>query len=137
MIFGKMSKRWCSELFRYDRFKELLDEYGISRAHIGRKLGRDQFFIRDQISRNNDFTDEQVWIIADALRTTPAYLRGESDDPRQPADNSDLLEELQILRDRPDIRMMLHVNKRMTPEQVQSMANMMLSMQPKENNDAD
>lgn len=66
-------------LFRYDRMNELVHDTGVKKAHICRKLGKSQYYLRDAEKINTDITGDDLKIIADALMTTPAYLSGESD----------------------------------------------------------
>ena len=69
------------------------------------------------------------------LKTIAAYFGvSESyllrDEKNQPDDDHDeLMEELQILRDNPATRTLLHASKNLTAEQVKKMAEMILSMQ--------
>lgn len=72
-------------MFRYDRLNALAQEKGIKKAHICRKLGRSAYYLRDAEKVNTDISDDQLAIIAEILRTTPAYLRGETDNPEIPS----------------------------------------------------
>ena len=67
-------------LFRYDRMNALVQEKGIKKAHICRKLGKTNYYLRDAEKYRTDIQGESLRIIADILGTTPEYLSGETDD---------------------------------------------------------
>ena len=109
-------------MFRYDRFQELIKAQGTTKAHIGRILGKDQFFIRDKIKHQSEFKPFQVALIAEALHTTKEYLLGETDDPELPRQTNDVAEYLEDLRTRPETRALLEASRGMTKEEVLAMA---------------
>lgn len=75
--------------FRYDRMNTLVQETGVSKSHICRKLGKSRYFLRDSEKNNTDIQGECLQIIADALGTTPEYLSGETDEKNPPAPKSE------------------------------------------------
>ncbi len=113
-------------MFRYDRMNELAKEQGIKKAHLCRLMGKSQYYLRDAEKVKTDMSDENVQIIATALHTTPAYLRGETDIKNQPADDGlvnddpELTELLQTLQDRPEFKMLFHTFKSATKEQIEA-----------------
>ena len=109
-------------MFRFDRFNELLKVQGKSKAHIGRLLGKTQFYMRDKQKNQSDFKPYQVAIIAEDLHTTPEYLMGETDDPSIPSETDVFAAYLDDLRQRPETRTLLEATRGMTREQVEKMA---------------
>ena len=91
-------------MFNFAKFKGLLEETGVSKSHIARKLGvkesQARYFFRDKEDPNKKtrpLTDAQIQIIADCLWTTPAYLTDETDIKEKPIPtNEDGLSEKQI-----------------------------------------
>ena len=73
-------------MFDYTRFNDLVAETGKSRAYIGRKIDRPNYYFRDCAKSNKDLPDNEVEIIAAELGTTAAYLRGETDEKTPPAE---------------------------------------------------
>ena len=67
-------------LFNYDRFNDLVKQTGVKKAHICRVLIKSPYYLRDAEKTKADLDDETVVAIANILHTTPAYLRGETDD---------------------------------------------------------
>lgn len=70
-------------MWSYDKFNNRVNETGVSKAFIGRQIGKDQYFIRDHEKKG--FTDEQIAIIAKCLWTTPEYLTDETDEKEIPS----------------------------------------------------
>lgn len=85
MVFVDFHKKGVIVLFRYDRMNTLVQETGVSKSHICRKLGKSRYFLRDSEKYNTDIQGESLQIIADALGTTPEYLSGETDEKNPPA----------------------------------------------------
>lgn len=74
-------------------------------------------------------TMKSVGQIAAALGVSVEYLTGQEEIKNQPASEEDeLIEELQMLRDREDLRALLHVGYKNTPAQVRKLAELMQSM---------
>lgn len=59
---------------------------GISQKHLCELLNKDRAFLSNVFRGYCAITDDQIQTIADALRTTPLYLTGGTDDPA-PADS--------------------------------------------------
>ena len=72
-------------LFIYDRFDALIRETGVTKASIARRLGRTPTVCQDWKAGKSEPNDEQLRIVAAALGTTPAYLRGATDQKNLPA----------------------------------------------------
>ena len=81
-------------MFNYDKFNARLDELGIKKAHIARKIGRNPTYIQDHQNYNYDFSPEETRIIANCLFTSVAYLTDQTDVKEKPiredADELDL-----------------------------------------------
>ena len=63
-------------MFVYTRFEALIRETGVTKASIARRLGRTPTICQDWKAGKSEPNDEQLSIVASALGTTPAYLRG-------------------------------------------------------------
>lgn len=63
-----------------ERIRERMQEAGLSQAELARRVGLAQPTIFQLITRGKKGSTK-LHIIARELRTTPAYLTGESDDP--------------------------------------------------------
>ena len=72
-------------MFIYDRFDALIRETGVTKASIARRLGRTPTVCQDWKAGKSEPNDEQLRIVAAALGTTPAYLRGATDQKNLPA----------------------------------------------------
>ena len=72
-------------MFIYDRFDALIRETGVTKASIARRLGRTPTVCQDWKAGKSEPNDEQLRIVAAALGTTPAYLRGATDKKNLPA----------------------------------------------------
>ena len=68
-------------MFVYTRFEALIRETGVTKASIARRLGRTPTICQDWKAGKSEPNDEQLSIVASALGTTPAYLRGGEEDP--------------------------------------------------------
>ena len=84
-----MHKSEVVTLFRYDRMNALVQEKGIKKAHICRKLGKTNYYLRDAEKYQTDIQGESLRIIADILGTTSEYLSGETDDKYPPTLNNE------------------------------------------------
>lgn len=62
------------------RIEERLEAVGISQSELARRVGVRQSTINSLI-RGDNRTSRRITQIARELRTTPAYLTGETDDP--------------------------------------------------------
>lgn len=82
-------------MFDFSRLDKLLTETGISKAHLCSLVGRERYYIRDAKNKAISIPDSFVQIWADALHTTPEYLKGETDEKEKPtAINGDGLSEI-------------------------------------------
>jgi transcriptional regulator with XRE-family HTH domain len=64
-----------------DRIKELCGQYGISQKFLCDQIGKQKTYFNDVWRGRCTPTDGDLQTIANHLHTTPAYLRGETDDP--------------------------------------------------------
>lgn len=71
---------------------------------------------------------EMLIKLADFYGVTIDYLIGIDDTPSHDDDNEELAEVLQVLKDREDLRALLQVSKKNTPEQVRRLTKLMESM---------
>ena len=71
-------------MFDFSRLDKLLTETGISKAHLCSLVGRERYYIRDAKNKAISIPDSFVQIWADALHTTPEYLKGETDEKEKP-----------------------------------------------------
>lgn len=67
-------------MFNLDRFKAMCKERGVNQSALFRAVGKDEFY-GSNLRRMKNVPMEYVRVWADALRTTPEYLMGETDDP--------------------------------------------------------
>jgi transcriptional regulator with XRE-family HTH domain len=64
-----------------DRIKELCGQYSISQKFLCDQIGKQKTYFNDVWRGRCTPTDGDLQTIANHLHTTPAYLRGETDDP--------------------------------------------------------
>ncbi len=113
-------------MFIFARFEELRSSQGVTKAYIASALNRTPTLIQDWKKGKSEPSDEQLAVVAEILRTTPAYLRGETNIKNQPADDGlvnddpELTELLQTLQDRPEFKMLFHTFKSATKEQIEA-----------------
>ncbi|WP_084445304.1 helix-turn-helix domain-containing protein [Sphingomonas sp. TDK1] len=67
-------------MFSSERFRLLLAERGISQAELGRRIGIAQATV-NKLATGGAYGTKYIHSIARTLRTSPAYLMGETDDP--------------------------------------------------------
>ena len=72
-----------SVLFDFTRFETLRKKYGITKTYLANLIGRTPTTIQDWKQKKSEPNDEQIKIIAKALHTTVAYLRGKTNDPNE------------------------------------------------------
>lgn len=77
---------------------------------------------------DRDPNSETLIYLADFYGVTIDYLIGKSDNPSGNDEEDELAEVLQVLKDREDIRALLQVSKKNTPEQVRRLTKLMESM---------
>lgn len=106
-------------LFLYDRFEALRAERGITKRFIAQSLGRSATLCQDWKQQKSRPSDEQLEIVARILGTSPAYLRGETDQVSPlPGEDTELADLLSSLREREDMRMLFKLAKDASPEDV-------------------
>lgn len=78
-------------MFNFNKFNALIEETGVSKSHIARKLvdkeEKAKYFFRDKEDpkkKTKPLTDEQIEIIASCLWTTSAYLTDQTDVKERP-----------------------------------------------------
>ena len=108
-----------SFLFQYDRFEALRLSRGVTKTFIAQSLGRSATLCQDWKQQKSQPSDAQLREVARILGTTPAYLRGETDDPAPcPAPDAEMEALLSSLREREDMRMLFKLAKDASPEDV-------------------
>ena len=112
-----MHKIEVTTLFQYERFEQLRLSRGVTKTFIAQSLGRSATLCQDWKQQKSQPNDEQLRKVAQILGTTPAYLRGETDDPA-PARDEELEDLLSSLREREDMRMLFKLAQDATPEDV-------------------
>lgn len=118
-----MHKKAVPNLVRFDRLEALIEQQGKKKSHLCKLAGKGRGYISDAKSGNGSISDEALEIFARELGTTPAYLRGESDETQEkPLINGDeeLTDYLDELRSRPEMRMLFSVAKGATKEDVEA-----------------
>lgn len=65
------------------RTKALCAQNGISQKFVSESTGHGQYFLNDVWQGKRTMSDGDFELAANALRTTSAYLRGETDNPAQ------------------------------------------------------
>lgn len=90
-----MIKLFIIDKFK-DRIKELCGQYGISQKFLCDQIGKQKTYFNDVWRGRCTPTDADLQTISGHLHTTPAYLRGEIDDPEPPAAEGDWVDEIKI-----------------------------------------
>ena len=108
-----------------ERVRSLAKERGISLTFICKKIGVASPYFIDLEKSNREIPDSKLEQIAEVLFTTPAYLRGETDDPAMINDSieaefagMELPEILDALKNRDEMRMLFSLTKDATKEDV-------------------
>lgn len=79
------------------RIKERCAKTGISQKFLCEKIGRQKTFFNDAWRGKTTLSDNDFQTVASILNTTPAYLRGETDDPATEASTEgDWVDEIKI-----------------------------------------
>lgn len=68
-------------MIRYDRIQELVNLCGKKKSFLSEAMGFSSRYLIDAKKQNTNIADEPLQILAKELKTTPEYLRGETDDP--------------------------------------------------------
>ena len=63
------------------RIKSLCAQNGISQKFVSESTGHGQYFLNDVWQGKRTMSDSDFEKAAEALRTSPDYLKGETDDP--------------------------------------------------------
>ena len=106
-------------MFLYERFEALRLARGVTKTFIAQSLGRSSTLCQDWKQQKSQPNDAQLREVARILGTTPAYLRGETDDPNPASDRDAELEQLlSSLREREDMRMLFKLAQDASPEDV-------------------
>ena len=113
-----MHKNGVSNLFLYDRFETLLKSRGVTKAFIARSLGRSATLCQDWKQQKSQPSEEQLIEVARLLGTTPAYLRGETDEISSDAGDDEMAQLLTSLREREDMRMLFKLAQDASPDDV-------------------
>lgn len=66
------------------RVKELCSQNGITQKHVSESTFHGQYFLNDVWQGKRTMSDSDFALVANTLRTSPAYLKGETDDPSIP-----------------------------------------------------
>lgn len=74
----------------------LAKKQGISMKFLCDQLGKRRSFLSEVRLGKDRIHDNEVEVIASILNTTPAYLRGETDNPEPPAAEGDWVDEIKI-----------------------------------------
>lgn len=85
-------------MIRYDRIQELVNLCGKKKSFLSEAMGFSSRYLIDAKKQNTNIADEPLQILAKELKTTPEYLRGETDDPgikKAPATEGEDYTELQ------------------------------------------
>ena len=105
-------------LFHYDRFETLLKARGITKTFIARSLGRSATLCQDWKQQKSQPNEQQLNEVARILGTTPAYLRGETDEVFPDTEDEEMVQLLTSLREREDMRMLFKLAQDASPEDV-------------------
>lgn len=71
-----------------DRIKHRAKEYGLTMKFLAQKINKYDGFLSCVRNGTDRIDDNELQVIADILHTTPAYLRGETDEKEKPATES-------------------------------------------------
>ena len=85
-------------MFDYDKFEALIDSTGITKKFIADALDRKPSIFSSWRTGKSKPSDEQLAIVAQILHTTPAYLRGETDEKEPATPKSDGLVQEPLLK---------------------------------------
>ena len=71
-------------MLNFDKFNTLLNDKGMSKAFVARKIGKVRTFFSDLQKGKTSLNDEQLKAVADLLDTTPEYLTDKTDKKEKP-----------------------------------------------------
>lgn len=71
-------------MFDYDKLAELIDKSGKSKAHLCRKMGKPEYYLRDVLKQKTIIPDDLQIILAKELGTTVEFLNGIEEKEKSP-----------------------------------------------------
>lgn len=77
----------------FGRLDNLRKAQGVTNTFLCTLVGKGRQYIADSRSKNISIPDEYIEIWADALNTTPEYLKGETDNPDIPKEPAAIFED--------------------------------------------
>lgn len=111
-----------------NRLKELRLLLGWNMKEAAQKIGIPYTTYVSYEKGEREMNSEVLIKLADFFGCSVDYLLGKSDSPDGGDDTDEMADVLQLLKDREDLRALLHVSARNTPEQVRRLAKLMESM---------
>lgn len=85
------------DLYKFkQRIKERCAQTGVSQSFLCEKVGRQRTYLNNIWRGTTTPSDNDIRQFAELLSTTPAYLRGEIDNPVPPAADGDWVDEIKI-----------------------------------------
>ncbi len=112
--------------------RKLRKDRGFTMKELGEIVGVTESAIGQYETGKRKPEYETLLRICDVLHCSAVDLfRDEKEIKNQPDDYYDLVEELQILRDRPDLRGLLHAGKRTSPDKVLKVQGILEMMEEK------
>lgn len=117
-----------------EKITQLCEERGITRNkfEVESGVGRGQTARWDK----NRPSGDKLQKAADYFGVDVSYLLND-EQTEKPVISDELAEYLELLRDRPETRALLHVGRGMTKEQIEQMANFMMAMRGGSDGEAD
>ena len=82
-------------MFDYDKLAELIDKSGKSKAHLCRKMGKPEYYLRDVLTQKTIIPDDLQIILAKELGTTVEFLNGIEEKEKSPTPDGEGLTETQ------------------------------------------
>lgn len=79
-----------------ERIKAMAKQQGITQTFLCKQIGKRATYLNEVKLGKDRIHDNEIEVIASILNTTPAYLRGEIDDPEPPAAEGDWVDEIKI-----------------------------------------
>lgn len=79
-----------------ERIKAVAKQQGITQTFLCKQIGKRATYLNEVKLGKDRIHDNEIEVIAFILNTTPAYLRGETDDPEPPAAEGDWVDEIKI-----------------------------------------
>ena len=110
-----------------NRLRELRLLLGWNMKQAAKEIGMPYTTYISYEKEDREMNSEVLVKFADFFGCSVDYLIGKSDSPERD-EPDELADVLQLLRDREDLRALLHVSAKNTPEQVRRLAKLMESM---------